>query len=252
MQDNEHFSLRCFALALGVGVGILYLVLLRYLRLHFGVPGTMVGLVGIIVGLGAVMFGRGVLAFRRTVTSHGPSGPDLQVEETPKKKSQLIRQFVLGCLFYLFLVCPILAVLTDCHILIVFLAVMAGVVFTGTVILVWATSWAIKKDSRGNQFSILTLLFLTLLAAVYLGAIRWLADLAGDRLGTGGQAFLAAAVICVVLTFISWPFLALIMESLVWFAAWLVRRPWVQRRLRGPQATGTSPSRVEENTENRL
>jgi hypothetical protein len=109
---------------------------------------------------------------------------------------------------------------------------MTGIIFTGTIVLVWATSWAIRKDARRNQFSIVTLLFLTLIAAIYLGAIRWLADLAGDGLQAGDATFLAAAAICLVLTALSAPFLLLIMESLVWFAAWLVRRPWVQGWLR--------------------
>jgi hypothetical protein len=231
MQESERpFSLQRFALK--VGGGMLCLVVLRVLWLQFGVPGIMFGSIGIMMVLGATLLGAGVLTFRRTVKSYRPSRADGQVEVGPKGKSRLISQFVWASLVYLLLVCPILSILTDCHPLLVFLAVMAGVVFTATVILVWVTSWAMRTDSRRNQFSILTLLFLTLLAAIYLGAIRWIADLSGDRLGAGGQTFLAAAVLCVILTLISLPFLVLVMESLVWFAAWLVRRPWVQRRIR--------------------
>lgn len=231
MQESDRlFSRR--RIALKVAAAVFCLALLRVLWFHFGVPGIMLGSVGIMVGLGAIMFGKGVLTFHRTVKSYRPTPADGQAEEATKRKSRLISQFLSASLLYLAVVCPILSVLTDCHIFLVFLAVMAGVVFTGTVILVWITSWAMRKDSRGNQFSILTLLFLTLLVATYLGAIRWLADLAGDELGAGEHTFLAAAAICVILTLISLPFMVLIMESLVWFAAWLVRRPWVQQWIR--------------------
>ena len=160
-----------------------------------------------------------------------------------REQARLARQFV-GGLLYLAFISLFLAAATETNFFLVFGAVTAGVVFTAAIILVWAASRASRADGRPRQFSILTLLFLTRLAAIYLGTIRWFADLAGERLGAGEQTFLAAAVICLILTGFSLPFLLFFMESLVWLAAWLVRRPWVQRRLR-TRIAKDSPAAVE-------
>ena len=151
--------------------------------------------------------------------------------EAAKARVKLVWQFV-GGLLYLGVVSLLLTGLTEGHFLIVFAAVTSGVVFTGTMLLVWATSWALRADTRRNQFSISTLLLLTTILAVYLGVIRLLADLSGERFGAGGNKFLAVAVICLVMTGVSLPVLAFFLESLVWLAAWLVRWPWVQKWIR--------------------
>ena len=165
------------------------------------------------------------------------------------ERSRLVRQFV-GGVFYLAVISMVLAESTDSNFFVVFGAVTTGVIFTGTIILVWAASCAIRVDAHRSQFSILTLLVLTLLAAIYLSAIRLFADLAGERLGAGDSNFLVAAVICLILTGVSLPFLLLFMDSLVWLAVWLVRRPWVQRCLK-TRSDKNSPAGVknEEYTE---
>lgn len=229
MKDDK---LPILPLVVKAGVGISSLLVFPILWLWFGAPGLLVGCIGTLAAGGLFRLAKGMIAFRRTEVSHSPSRSGVPDEHTPKTKSRLISQFVLCSIFYLVIICPALVLLTDCHPLLVFLAVMTGVIFTSTVVLAWATLWAIRKNTRENQFSISTILLLTLLAAAYLGAIRWIADLAGEQLGAGSQTFLAAAVICVILTIVSLPFLVLTMESLIWFAVWLVRRPWVQQRIR--------------------
>ncbi len=170
--------------------------------------------------------------------------------EAAKARAKLVWQF-LGGLLYLAFISLLLTEFANGHFWIVFSAVTLGVVFTGVLLLIWATSWALRDNTRPNQFSISTLLLLTTVLAVYLGVTRLLADLSGEQLGAGDNTFLAAAVICLILTGISLPFLAFFMESLVWLAAWLVRRPWIQRWLRSPLSTETPPSRVEEEDGNR-
>ncbi|MHB8900187.1 MAG: hypothetical protein ACYC6Y_15670 [Thermoguttaceae bacterium] len=160
-----------------------------------------------------------------------------------EERARLVRQFV-GGLLYLAFISMLLAGLIQCNFFLVLGAVTTGVVLTGTIILVWAASCAIRTDAHRSQFSILTLMFLTLLTAIYLSAIRLFTDLAGERLGTGDSIFPGAAVICLILTGISLPFLLLFMDSLVWLAVWLVRRPWVQRCLR-TRIDKNSPARVE-------
>ncbi len=150
--------------------------------------------------------------------------------QTTKSRSRLAWQFVVA-LLYMALVSLLFTELTGRSFWIVFAAIVSGAIFTGTVILTWATLWALRKDTRKNQFSIQTLLFLMTISAVCLGVVRLLADLVGDRLDTGGVSLLSVAIFCLVLAVLSLPLLALTMESLVWFAAWLIRRPWVRARL---------------------
>jgi hypothetical protein len=159
---------------------------------------------------------------------------------TPRQRSaQLIRQFI-GGMVYLAFISGVLTGVTEGNFFVVFAAVITGVVFTGTAILVWATSWAIRKESRRGQFSIATMMFLTFLAALYLGVIRLIANQI-DLPRNEEPTFLIAAVACVMLTVFSAPFLLLLMESLVWFAAWLVRRPWMQARIRRYRAQMHDP-----------
>lgn len=164
-------------------------------------------------------------------------------DDPSTQQARLIRQFV-GGLLYLACISMPLAGLIQCNFFLVLGAVTTGVVFTGTIVLVWAASCASRTDAHRSQFSILTLLVLTLLAAIYLGTVRYLADLIDIRVGTGQPTFLIAAVICLILTGISLPFLLLFMDSLVWIAVWLVRRPWVQRCLR-TRSDSSSPAGVE-------
>lgn len=178
-------------------------------------------------------------------------GSDGALDQTSKSRSRLAWQLAVG-IFYLAMVSTLLAKFTDGSFWIVFAAVVSGAVFTGTVILTWATLWALRQDTRKNQVSIQTLLFLMTVVGAYLGVVRLLADLGGDRLGAGSASLLSVAVFCLVLTVLSLPVMVLIMESLVWFAAWLVRGPWIQRWLKTAHSTRAFPSRVKEEEEDRL
>lgn len=148
-----------------------------------------------------------------------------------KQRLRLLWQFVQGVL-YLAFASALITTFIDGSFLLVFAAVITGAVFTGAMTVAWAGSWATRSELRTKQFTIRTLLFLTLIAAAYLGAVRWIAELAGGRVGNESQTFLASGVMCLVLTGISLPFLLIFMDSLVWFAVWLVRRPWVRAWLR--------------------
>ncbi len=134
-----------------------------------------------------------------------------------------------GGILLLAFISSTLTELTGAPFLIVFAAVTSGVVFTGAMILAWAIS---RANTRRKQFSIATLLILLTLSAVYLGVIRLLVDLSGEQLGGNEHPFLAVAVTCVVLAGFSLPFLLIFMVRLIWLAAWLVRRPWVQEWIR--------------------
>lgn len=211
--------------------GLFWMVLLGFWWMQLGVWGICLGVVFIVLGAAASRIRRATAPSPSEDNKAGRTRHERVLSPVPaeaaKARVRLILQFV-GGILYLAFASLLLTGLTRAPFLIVFGAVTSGVTFTGAMILVWATSGALQTQSRRNQFSISTLLLLTTILAVYLGAIRLLVDLSGERLGAGGNTFLAAAVICLIMTGVSLPFLA----SLVWLAAWFVRCPQVQRRLR--------------------
>ncbi len=146
-------------------------------------------------------------------------------------------QFVLG-MGYLSIVCAGISEVTKTSFVLTLTVVLIGVVFTATAFLVWLGVRVVRKQDRRGQFSIATMLFLTFLAAAYLSVIRVLAGqmrvIPGDT-----PPFVQAAILCVFLTGMSAPFLLILMDSFVWLAAWIVRRPWIQRRLRRLRAKNT-------------
>ncbi len=234
MPDPEP-SLRRYRFVRPIVIGLVCVVGLGILWMQLGVEIFWLGFLSIVAGT-AVSVVR-----KATAPSLSEDSEDMSTRhervlspipiEAAKARVRLVLQF-LGGLLYLAFVSVLLTGLTGAPFLIVFGAVTSGIIFTGAMILVWAASWALRDDTRRYQFSISTLLFLMTILAVYLGAIRMLADLSGDRLGLGDNPFLEAAVICSIMSGVSLLFLVYFMESLVWLATWFVRRSWVQRWLR--------------------
>ena len=141
-------------------------------------------------------------------------------------------QFVLG-MGYLSVFCAGISEVTRTSFVLTLTVVLIGVVFTATAFLVWLGLRVVRKQDRRGQFSIATMLFLTFLVAAYLGVIRLFAERIAPNLGPHEPpSFELAATICVVLTVVSIPFLVILMDGFVWLAAWIVRRSWVQERLR--------------------
>ena len=151
--------------------------------------------------------------------------------------ARLPLQFLIGT-GYLGLVCVAISSGTKTSCLVVAAEVGTAIFFTFAAILVWLTSRAVRRESRQGQFSIATMLFLTFLAAAYLSVIR---VLAGQMTVVPGNPppFIQAAILCGFLSGMSAPFLLILMDSFVWLAAWIVRRPWIQRRLRRLRAKNT-------------
>lgn len=149
-------------------------------------------------------------------------------EEAAEARGKLLSQFLVT-LFLVAMVSLLLAGLTGVNYILVLSAVLSGLFFTGAMVLVWALSHAV---SGKRQFSISSMLLLMAILAAYLGVIRFLTDRSGLGLVGGDNPFLVTAVICLLLTFFSAPLLAQFLESFVWMAAWIVRTPTVQRRLR--------------------
>lgn len=83
----------------------------------------------------------------------------------------------------------------------------------------------------------------------YLGRIN--EAVRGEQLGRE-RPFVAVAVACFILTGLSLPFLLIYAEHLIWLAAWFVRRPWMQDRLKPLRSSEAPPLRVEKDKESRL
>ncbi len=181
-----------------------------------------------------------------TGTLHERIFSPVPTEATVARKR--LSEGLLGGTLWLGFISSMLAGFTGAPFLIVFLAVALSAVFTGTMIL----AWAISRARRRNQFSVATLLILMTISAVYLAVIRLLVDWSGEPFLAGTHPFLSVAVACFIMIGFSLPLLLIFMVQLVWFAAWLVRRPWVQRWLKAPQSTRNSPLRVEEEEGERL
>ena len=114
----------------------------------------------------------------------------------------------------------------------VFFALAGSLLFTGTILLVWLTRWALRDDGQISQFGIGTLLMLTGLAAVYLGFVQWLIDRTGPLENTDHTSrFIAVCIISAILLAISLIPLLSMAESLVWLATRMVRWGWVQKWL---------------------
>ena len=148
----------------------------------------------------------------------------------PPSASTLWRRSV-GGLAYLGFVALILSRLTGKPFLLVLLGLLFGVFFSGGVALVWLVRWALRQESRVGQFSIASLLLVTAFAAAFFGAVRWLVTNVDDRQVPGRFGPVYVAIVCVFLAGIGIPVVLYLVEAFVWLAAWLVRRPAVQRWL---------------------
>lgn len=140
-------------------------------------------------------------------------------------------QFIQG-LFYLAVVAAILSGLTRQDFWRVWVAASLAALFTTAVLLAWSVRWALREEGRPWQFSLASLVLITALAAAYFGAIRWLVVNSRPRPYISPLAqFVEVGLVCLFLALVSIPCLARMAESLVWLAAWLVRRRPVQKLL---------------------
>jgi hypothetical protein len=140
-------------------------------------------------------------------------------------------QFAQG-IFYLAVVATILSGMSGQGFWRVLVAALLAALFTTAVLLAWSVRWALRDEGRPWQFSLGSLVLLTALAAAYFGAIRWLVVNSRPRPYVSPLAqFIEVGLVCFFLAMVSIPCLARMAESLVWLAAWLVRRRPVQRLL---------------------
>ena len=144
-------------------------------------------------------------------------------KDQPTSRLELQVRF-LGGWAYLAIIAAFISAATETGFLRVFPAVVCGAFFCCGLALVWIVGWAFREDARLGQFSIRSLLFLTVYVSLYFGVVRWLATHSPDA----EDALPVIAGFCLALAVISVPVLIFWMESLVWLAVWVVRRRCVQ------------------------
>jgi hypothetical protein len=144
--------------------------------------------------------------------------------------------FLVG-LAYLAALSLAIVALTGTAFWIVFPAVVAGAAAASGLALAWATLWALRDDGRLGQFTVGSLLFLTVFVSGYFALVRWLAIAARQNLKLDipdAPAFATFGVASLLPILIGIPLMVRMAESVVWFGVWLVRRPavrdWLRRR----------------------
>jgi uncharacterized membrane protein len=111
----------------------------------------------------------------------------------------------------------------------VFAVILAYALICSGLGLAWLTLWAERKDSRLGQFTIGSLLFLTVFVAIFFGGVRWIVALSPFR-DKFGSILLPSlvAVVCSVS-----PVLGMT-EALLWLAVWCIKRRPPRRRASSP------------------
>jgi cation transport ATPase len=175
-----------------------------------------------------------------------PSNPDIPPADTPGSSPRhsvrvLWFHFIAG-LAWAAALADLLSVCTNRSFCFTFAAVLGGFFVYG-VGLSWLALWATRKGTRKRQFSINSLLVLTVVAAVFFGAVRWIVDNT-MRLSRGPDRvewFCVAALICALLAFLSLPLVLRMAEAAIWTAVWFIKRPWLVGRIRRWTKRGRGP-----------
>jgi hypothetical protein len=108
----------------------------------------------------------------------------------------------------------------------------------GAIAVFWMARWA-ERDAPGGQFGIASLFLLMVYVAAFLSCVRWSlvatqraslqryhnAELAVD-LEPNLFEFAMASLFGLVMLYISLPILLGLLDSVMWFAVWLIKRPW--------------------------
>ena len=138
---------------------------------------------------------------------------------------RLSNQFVVG-LGYFSALAAVVWGMTGYPYWLVWLGVFAAYAVSAGLMLTWLTLWARRDDGRLGQFSVGSLLLLTVFAAMFFGLVRWLDD-ATTRFYpvlAQGSHFGSIAINVLLALLLSIPFAIRLTESLIWLAVWVVRR----------------------------
>ncbi|HEV7225285.1 MAG TPA: hypothetical protein VGN42_21445 [Pirellulales bacterium] len=116
-----------------------------------------------------------------------------------------------------------------------FVVVSGGGILTACLALAWLTLWAQRRNSVAGQFTIGSVLFATCFAAIFCAAVRWIGVQLdrGPRLPSGGGwLFLPVAFAVSIAAVISIPIVFGMLNSMLRFGIWSLRRPALRRGFR--------------------
>jgi hypothetical protein len=139
-------------------------------------------------------------------------------------------QFVWGML-WIAIWAGLVSLATQTSFAIVMPSMVALALCGGAIAVFWLARWA-ERDARGGQFGIASLLLLVVYIACFLAAVRWClivthqarqltADLEPTLL-----EFAMTSLFGLVILYISLPILLVLLDSVMWSAVWLLKRPW--------------------------
>jgi hypothetical protein len=146
----------------------------------------------------------------------------------------LALRFAAG-LAWLAMLAAIFSSMTNSSFFLMFAALVTGAVFTAGLAVVWLARWAVRENARPGQFSIGSLLFLTVFVAIYFGAVRWLAShLPGNPLHSYQNAvvYLPISIFCLLAALLSAPIVLGMLDVLLRLAVSSLEFPPIRRVLR--------------------
>ena len=150
----------------------------------------------------------------------------------PHPRWRRFRQAISGLVWFATL-SLIISLLTKTAFLVVFPLLLGVALACGVLGMIWM---AHSRLDAPHRFSIATLLFATFYIAVYLGSVRWLVVASMAAMGVPDVIaldFLIPGIIWLLICLGSVRTVFGLLDSLVWLAVWLVRRPSVRRWLAG-------------------
>jgi hypothetical protein len=146
-------------------------------------------------------------------------------------------QFVFGML-WIAVWAGLVSLATQTPFWIVMPALLGLALVGGAIALFWMARWA-ERDAPGGQFGIASLFLLIVYIATFLSCVRWslvatrqarlqrfpTAELTADLEPTLFE-FSMASLFGLGMLYISLPLLLGLLDSVMWSAVWLLKRPW--------------------------
>lgn len=154
-------------------------------------------------------------------------------------RGRLWWQFVWGML-WIAIWAGLVSLATQTSLAIVMPAMLALALGGGAIAVFWLARWA-QRDAPGGQFGIASLFLLMVYIAAYLASVRWClvathqarqlrlpkAELTAE-LEPSLLEFAMTSLFGLVVLYIFLPILLGLLDSVMWSAVWLLKRPWVK------------------------
>jgi hypothetical protein len=175
-----------------------------------------------------------------TSPAAGDASGQPQIAGAERRKSRITPAqrcaYFLAGTMYLAMCAGAVSGVAKCSFLAVFPVTFCVFCFSGSLALFWLTLGAKQRNARPGQFGIGSLLLLMVFVAIFFGAVSWLTAQALPEYRIAAFCFTSVILLVAIGLFI--PIGLGMLESLLWGAVWLVKRPVVRRMLRGVKRPG--------------